>query len=36
LAEESFHLQSALLVLAMVEDGLVAVAFDCCEQGECD
>jgi len=32
LAEASFHLQNVPLVLAMVEDGLIAVAFDCREQ----
>ena len=30
-AEASFHLQNVALVLAMVEEGLVAVAFDCRE-----
>ncbi|MGQ0656326.1 MAG: type II toxin-antitoxin system VapC family toxin [Betaproteobacteria bacterium] len=29
LAEAAFHLQDAALVLAMVRDGLVALAFDC-------
>ena len=29
LAEAAFHLQSARLVLAMLRDGLVEVAFDC-------
>jgi predicted nucleic acid-binding protein len=29
LAEAAFHLQSPSLVLAMVTDGLVAIAFDC-------
>jgi predicted nucleic acid-binding protein len=29
LAEAAFHLQDAALVLSMVEEGLVAVAFDC-------
>lgn len=31
LAESAFHLQSVALVLAMVRDGLVNVAFDCRE-----
>ena len=31
LAEAAFHLQSVSTVLAMVRDGLVAVAFDCRE-----
>lgn len=29
LAEASFHLQNTALVLAMVDDGLVSLAFDC-------
>jgi predicted nucleic acid-binding protein len=29
LAEAAFHLRSASLVLAMIRDGLVALAFDC-------
>ena len=29
LAEAAFHLQSVSVVLAMIRDGLVAVAFDC-------
>jgi predicted nucleic acid-binding protein len=29
LAETAFHLQNSALVLAMIDDGLVAVAFDC-------
>jgi predicted nucleic acid-binding protein len=29
LAESAFHLQNAAVVLAMVRDGLVTVAFDC-------
>lgn len=29
LAETVFHLQNAAVVLAMVRDGLVAIAFDC-------
>ena len=29
LAETAFHLQSISIVLAMVADGLVAIAFDC-------
>jgi predicted nucleic acid-binding protein len=31
LAEASFHLQSASIVLAMVSDGLVAVSFECAD-----
>lgn len=31
LAEAAFHLQDARLVLAMVADGLVEVAFNCCD-----
>jgi predicted nucleic acid-binding protein len=29
LAETAFHLQDSALVLAMIEDGLIALAFDC-------
>ena len=29
LAEAAFHLQSAAVVLAMLDDGLIALAFDC-------
>jgi predicted nucleic acid-binding protein len=32
LAEASFHLQSVPLVLAMLEEGLITLAFDCREQ----
>jgi predicted nucleic acid-binding protein len=31
LAEAAFHLQDSVLVLSMVRDGLVAVAFECRE-----
>jgi predicted nucleic acid-binding protein len=31
LAETAFHLRSVPLVLAMLDDGLIAVAFDCSE-----
>jgi predicted nucleic acid-binding protein len=31
LAEAAFHLESATVVLSMVRDGLVEVAFDCRE-----
>ena len=31
LAETAFHLQSAKLVLAMIREGLISVAFDCNE-----
>jgi predicted nucleic acid-binding protein len=31
LAEATFHLQDAALVLAMAEDGLVKLAFDCAD-----
>lgn len=31
LAETAFHLESTSVVLAMVSEGLVTLAFDCCE-----